>query len=98
VVSLIPAMMAREVFVSSLATVYAVSGEATGSLSALLQSAWSLPTALSVLAWFVIAPQCVATFTVMRRETGSRALTLLSMATFFVLAWGASFVVYNLAQ
>ena len=58
-IALIPAMAAREVAVSALATVYAVGGEA--ALGGALLHDWSLPVALAYLAWFVYAPQCLST-------------------------------------
>ncbi|WP_374531073.1 ferrous iron transporter B [Novosphingobium sp.] len=71
--ALIPAMAAREVAVSSLATSYAVSASDENAQSAALgerlRHNWSLPTALAFLAWFVFAPQCMSTIAVTRRET-----------------------------
>ena len=72
-IALVPGMAAREVAVSALGTVYAVqaSDENVQGLSETLQSAWSLPTALAFLAWYVFAPQCFATLATIRRETGT---------------------------
>lgn len=71
--AIIPAMAAREVAVSALATTYAVEGadeeEEAEGLIPRLQSGWSLPTALAFLAWFVFAPQCISTIAVAKRET-----------------------------
>ncbi len=71
--AIIPAMAAREVAVSALATTYAVEGadeeEEAEGLIPRLQAGWSLPTALAFLAWFVFAPQCISTIAVARRET-----------------------------
>jgi ferrous iron transport protein B len=98
VVSLIPAMLAREVFISSLATVYAVSAHTSGTLGATLQSVWDLPMALSVLAWFVFAPQCVAMLAVLRRETGSSKLTAAATLGYFAIAWLAAFATFHGAK
>ena len=49
-IALIPGMAAREVAVSSLATVYALGGNEQG-LQAVVASQWSLATALALLAW-----------------------------------------------
>lgn len=73
-ISLVPGMAAREVFVGALGTVYALSGsedQIATSLVSRLQNAWSLPTALAVMAWYVYAPQCLATLAVAKRETNS---------------------------
>ena len=72
-VALIPGMAAREVAVAALGTVYAIEGgkEAAEEIGQVLATKWSLATALSLLAWFIFAPQCASTLAVIRRETGS---------------------------
>jgi len=73
-IALIPGLAAREVAVSALGTVYAMSGshEAVASqLGPVIAQQWSLATALSLLAWYVFAPQCMSTLAVIRRETNS---------------------------
>src|SRR4030095_9951453 len=69
-IALIPGLAAREVAVSSLATVYALAGNEDG-LQAVVASPWSLATALSLLAWYVFAPMCISTLATVRRETNS---------------------------
>ena len=62
-IALIPGMAAREVAVSSLATVYALSAAddaaAAEALTPIISDTWSLATALSLLVWFIYAPQCI---------------------------------------
>ena len=53
-ISLIPAMAAREVAVSSLATIYALQDTQTDALSGIISASWTLSTALAFLAWFVL--------------------------------------------
>ena len=97
-IALIPAMAAREVAVSALATVYAVGGDnVDAALGGLLAQSWSLPVALAYLAWFVYAPQCISTIAVVRRETNSLAATAFFTAYLFALAYFAAWVVYRLA-
>jgi ferrous iron transport protein B len=97
-IALIPAMAAREVAVSALATVYAVSGDAVDvALGQALGQSWSLPVALAYLAWFVYAPQCISTIAVVRRETNSRSATLFFTAYLFALAYAAAWVTYRIA-
>jgi ferrous iron transport protein B len=100
VVALIPAMAAREVVVAVLGTVYAIGGGegASGSLGAALAHQWPLPTALSLLAWFVFAPQCASTLSVVRRETNSWRWPVVMFAYMSVLAYAAAFATYHLAQ
>ena len=99
--ALIPAMAAREVAVSSLATTYAVSAgkddKASHALADQLKSHWSLPTALAFLAWFVFAPQCMSTIAVTRRETNSWRWPAFMLLYLFVLAYIAAGLTYWLA-
>jgi ferrous iron transport protein B len=89
--ALIPAMAAREVAVSSLATSYAV-GASDESQQALqlgerLKASWTLPTALAFLAWFVFAPQCMSTIAVTRRETNGWKWPSFMLLYLFALAY-----------
>ncbi|AXA84166.1 ferrous iron transport protein B [Lysobacter oculi] len=101
-IALIPGMAAREVVVSSLATVYAVaaaSDEASAqALSPLIADGWSLATALSLLVWFIYAPQCLSTLATIKRETGSWKQTAFATVYLFALAYAASFVTYQVAK
>ncbi|MFZ1500235.1 MAG: nucleoside recognition domain-containing protein, partial [Giesbergeria sp.] len=98
-VALVPGMAAREVVVSSLGTVYALSaqGDDSTALGALIAQQWSLATALSLLVWFIFAPQCLSTLATVRRETGSSRLALVMMVYLFALAYAASFITYRVA-
>jgi len=99
-IALVPGLAAREVLVSSLGTVYALSGTASDAATALvpiISSTWSLATALSLLAWFVFAPQCLSTLAAVRRETGGWAMPAAMALYLFVLAYAASFITYRLA-
>jgi ferrous iron transport protein B len=97
-ISLIPAMAAREVAVSSLATIYAVQGDGVeGQMSAIIASQWSMATGLAFLAWFVFAPQCLSTFAIIRKETNSWKWPLFAFSYLFVLAYLAAAVTYYTA-
>jgi ferrous iron transport protein B len=99
-VALIPSLAAREVVVSALGTVYALSqtGDDVGTaLGPLIAADWSLATGLSLLMWFVFAPQCLATLAVVRKEMGGWAMPVGMAAFLFALAYGASFITYRLA-
>ncbi len=99
-IALVPGMAAREVAVSALGTVYALSATAedtAGALTPLIAASWGLPTALSLLAWYVFAPQCLSTLATVRRETGGWRAPLLMAGYLFALAYLASFVTYRVA-
>ncbi|KJC46044.1 iron transporter FeoB [Bradyrhizobium sp. LTSP849] len=98
-VALIPGMAAREVAVAALGTVYAIEGgkEAAEQIGQVLATKWSLATALSMLAWYIFAPQCASTLAVIRRETGSWVWMATTFGYMLVLAYAASLVTYNVA-
>ena len=97
--ALIPAMAAREVAVSALATVYSIdAGDDEAllerSLGDRLKDQWPLPTALAFLAWFIFAPQCISTIAVTRRETNGWKWPLFMVGYLFVLAYVAAGLTY----
>ena len=96
--ALLPAMAAREVAVSAIATVYSIDSadEQAGAtkLETKLQHRWSLATALAFLAWFVFAPQCISTIAVTRRETNGWKWPLFMIGYLFVLAYVAAGLTY----
>ena len=94
-VALVPGMAAREVAVAGLATVYAVSGD--GGLINTIAGQWSLATALSLLAWYIFAPQCISTLAVIRREAGSAKWMWVALIYMFALAYLASLLTYQIA-
>ena len=99
-IALVPGMAAREVVVSSLATVYALSSssaDAADALVPLISGGWSLATALSLLAWFVFAPQCLSTIAAVKRETGGWKIPVIMLSYLFGLAYLASFITYRVA-
>jgi ferrous iron transport protein B len=99
-IALVPGMAAREVAVGALGTVYALSqsgDEVAQALAPIIGSSWSLPTALSLLAWYVFAPQCIATLSTVRRETNSVRFAWLMAGYLFALAYVASFLTYRIA-
>ena len=96
--AIIPAMAAREVAVSALATTYAVEGadeeEEAEGLIPRLQAGWTLPTALAFLAWFVFAPQCISTIAVAKRETNGWKWPAFMVAYLFGLAYVFAGITY----
>jgi len=99
-IALVPGLAAREVAVSALATVYAMSGanDAAGALQPLIAHGWSLATGLSLLAWYVFAPQCLSTLAVVRRETNSWRYPLYMALYLFALAYVGAFITYHAAR
>jgi len=96
--ALLPAMAAREVAISAIATVYSLDStdDGTGNkpLVEKLRHRWPLPTALAFLAWFVFAPQCISTIAVTRRETNGWKWPLIMIGYLFTLAYIAAGLTY----
>lgn len=100
-IALIPGLAAREVAVSALGTVYAISAaadDAASQLAPIISSQWSLATGLSMLVWYIFAPQCLATLAVMHRETNSWKIVGTAVVYLFGLAYLASFITYQVAS
>jgi ferrous iron transport protein B len=99
-IALVPGLAAREVAVGALGTVYSLAAtgdDVANALTPLIKDSWSIPTALSLLAWYVFAPQCLSTLATVKRETNSWRYPLIMAGYLFALAYAASFVTYNVA-
>ena len=99
-IALVPGLAAREVAVGALGTVYALSstgGDVSGALTPLIANSWSLATALSLLAWYVFAPQCLSTLATVRRETNSWRFPIIMAAYQFGLAYLGALITYRAA-
>ncbi len=99
-IALVPGLAAREVAVSSLGTVYALAANGADTATALMPliaHSWSMATALSLLAWYVFAPQCLSTLATVKRETGGWTMPTVMAGYLFALAYLASFITYRVA-
>jgi len=99
--ALVPGLAAREVAVGALGTVYSLSAtgdDVAATLVPMIAKTWSLATALSLLAWYVFAPQCLSTLVVVKRETNSWRYPLIMAGYLFALAYLAAFVTYRVAS
>ncbi len=97
-IALVPGLAAREVAVGALGTVYALSGsedQVAETLLPVIAQTWSLATAYALIAWFVFAPQCLATLAVVKRETNSWRYPVFMAVYLFALAYAAAFVTYR---
>ncbi len=107
-IGLIGAMTAREVFVSTMGTVYSV-GDADEMSKPLRQKmhedrwpdgrpVWTTLSAISILVYFVIAMQCLSTLAVVKRETGGWGWPIFMQVYMTALAWLASFGVFQIGR
>ena len=101
-IALIPGMGAREVAVSSLATIYALSAAdddaAIEALTPVIADGWSLATGLSLLVWFIYAPMCISTLATIKRETGSWKQVGIATGYLFGLAYLMAMLAYQGAR
>lgn len=108
-IGLIASLLQREVFVSTMGTIYNVQNadEDDGSVS--LQSnmqrdihpdtgtpTFTLLTALCLMVYYVLAMQCMSTVAVMRRETNGWKWPLFQIGYMTALAYGVTFTLYHL--
>ncbi|MBS0659694.1 MAG: ferrous iron transport protein B [Verrucomicrobia bacterium] len=108
-IGLIGAQAAREVFVSTLAVVYAVGGEDEGGKAepksvaqALRQDRWpdgrvvyTPLVCLTVMIFFVLSMQCISTLATMRRETNTWRWPIFAFCYMTGFAYLASLVFYQ---
>lgn len=105
-VSLIVSFAAREVFVGSLYTIYAVhdDSEAHQNLLSHLKMAkkedgspvYSLATGVSLMVFYVFAMQCMATLAVVKKETKSWRWPLLQLVIMGAMAYIGALISYQL--
>ena len=106
-VGVLTSFAAREVFVSTLAVLTAGDDdlENMGVIQKIEyakrddgERIFNLPTAASLLVFFVLAMQCLPTIAVTKRETGSWNWALLQLGYMTVLAWVASFITFTIVS
>jgi len=105
-VSLLTSFAAREVFVGSLATIYAVhdSSEENILLINRLKAEkredgsliYTLATGCSLMVFYVFAMQCMSTMAVVKRETNSWKWPLIQLVFMGILAYTMSFITFQI--
>lgn len=105
-IALISSFAAREVFVGTMATIYAIEGaDSDEKLAKKMQNAvdpetnlkvFTMPTSLSLMVFYLFAMQCMSTLAVVKRETKSWKWPAIQLIYLTVLAYVASFVVYRI--
>ena len=106
-IGIIASFAAREVFVSTMSTVYNV-GKTDATTSGMTSLAQTLQaqrrpdgtpvytplTAVTLMVFYVFALQCVSTVAIVRRETNSWKWPLFQWLYMGVLAWGLAFITH----
>lgn len=102
-IALITSFAAREVFVGTMATLYSVEENDDTTLKQKMQTAtredgtlvYTLPTALSLMVFYVLAMQCMSTLAVVKRETRSWKWPAIQLVYMTGLAYFMSWVVFH---
>jgi ferrous iron transport protein B len=106
-IGIIGSFAAREVFVSTMSTVYNLGGDDSDEGMSTLEETLKSQTrpdgtviytpllAVSLMVFYVFALQCVSTVAVVRRETNSWKWPVFQWAYMLVLAWGLAFLTYQ---
>jgi ferrous iron transport protein B len=106
-IGIVSSFAAREVFVSTMSTVYNVgntdSDQAMQTLEQTLRDqqrpdgtlVYTTLTAVTLMVFYVFAMQCVSTVAVVRRETNSWKWPVFQWFYMGVLAWGLAFITYH---
>lgn len=110
-IGLVSSFAAREVFVTAMGTIYNVEEDAAededkmsvavgAKMKADINERTGKPTytplvAVALMAYYVLAMQCMSTIAVVRRETGGWKWPLFQIAYMTALAWLVTFVVYQ---
>jgi ferrous iron transport protein B len=105
-IGLLTSFAAREVMVSTMATIYNVEdrGDETVNLREAMRNDVDAKTgvpvytpliALALMVFYVFAAQCMATFAIVRQETNSWKWPLFMIAYLTILAYAGAFIVYR---
>jgi ferrous iron transport protein B len=106
-IGIVASFAAREVFVSTMSTIYSLGGsdddEGIKSLAERLTEQdradgsrlYTPLLGVTLMVFYVFALQCVSTIAVVRRETNGWKWPLFQFAYMFVLAWGFAFVAWH---
>ncbi|HBH07007.1 MAG TPA: ferrous iron transport protein B [Flavobacteriales bacterium] len=105
-IALITSFAAREVFVSTMATIYSVgSSQNEQTLKQRMsrevffddgEKVYSKATAFSLLVFYVLAMQCISTLAIVKRETNSWAIPIVQLVYMTGLAYILSLITYQL--
>ncbi|MFN7882118.1 MAG: nucleoside recognition domain-containing protein, partial [bacterium] len=106
-IALLSSFAAREVFVSTLATLYQIDSEDEGTIFEKIKNQKNATTqepiyttavGVSLLLFYAFALQCMSTLAAMKKETGSWKYPLFSFFTLLALAYICAFFSYNLIR
>ena len=110
-IGLIGSVLQREVFVSTMGTIFNISdtAEDEGSLSlrermvhdidpATGARSFSMLTAICLMVWYALSMQCMSTVAIMKRETNGWKWPLIQIGYMTALAYGVTWSVFRVGQ
>ena len=110
-IGIVCSFAAREVFVSTMSTVYNMGGtegadSGTSGLAKTLQAQtrpdgtpiYTPLTGITLMVFYVFALQCVSTVAIVRRETNSWKWPLFQWIYMGILAWGLAFITFHVGR
>lgn len=104
-IALLSSFAAREVFVSTLATLYQIDSEDEGTIfekiknqknAKTLEPIYTTAVGVSLLLFYAFALQCMSTLAAMKKETRSWKYPLFSFVIMFILAYSSAFAAYTI--
>ena len=110
-IGIVSSFAAREVFVSTMSTVYNVGkyDRSESSMSGMVKTlqaqkqpdgtrVYTTLTGLTLMVFYVFALQCVSTVAIVRRETNSWKWPVFQWVYMGVLAWGLAFLTFHIGR
>lgn len=106
-IGLLSSMLQREVFVSTMGTIYNIQDDNAGSMREAMirdvdpetgRPVFTVLTAICIMIYYVLAMQCFSTLVVVKRETNSWKWPVFQFAYMTALAYAATFAVYRIGS
>lgn len=107
-IALLTSLAAREVFVGTMNTIYSVNDDGDNSFGHIKEKmmaeinprtgkpSYNMATFLSLMIFYAFAMQCMSTIAIVKKETNSVKWPLIQFIYLTVLAYGSSYLVFNL--
>ncbi|MBF0365041.1 MAG: ferrous iron transporter B [Oligoflexia bacterium] len=99
-IAILTSFIAREVFVGTLGTLFSIENaeENMAAMSnSLVQSNFSLASAVALIVFYAIAMQCASTLAIIKQETGSYKLATFTFVGYTLLAYSLALLTYQIA-
>ena len=92
-IAVLTSFAAREVFVGTMKTIYAIQGD--GDADIIAASSFTIPVALSLLVFYIFAMQCMSTVAIVYQETKSWKLVIQQFLLFTGIAYFGALITFQ---